>query len=111
MPPALAVATDPRVAALVLLAPATPWYREEGALDAVAVPVLMMGGDRDEITTPWHAEVVEKGLTAAAPLEHGVIAGAGHFSFLSPYPPELIGPDALRRSTRTASTARRSTRR
>lgn len=91
---ALAVATDPRVAALVLLAPATAWYREEGALDAVAVPVLMMSGDRDEITTSWHSEVVEKGLGSAAPLEHRVVPGAGHFSFLSPYPPELIGPDA-----------------
>jgi predicted dienelactone hydrolase len=93
VPRALAVASDPRVAALVLLAPATAWFRERGALDAVAVPVLMMSGDRDEITTPWHAEVVENGLTAAAPLEHRVIAGAGHYSFLSPYPPEMIGPD------------------
>lgn len=91
---ALAVASDPRVAALVLLAPATAWFREPGALDAVAVPVLMMSGDRDEITTAWHSEVVEKGLGAAAPLEHRVVPGAGHFSFLSPYPPELIGPDA-----------------
>lgn len=94
VPRPLAVAADPRVAALVLLAPATAWFREEGALDAVAVPVLMMSGDRDDITTPWHARVVETGLTAAAPLEHRVVAGAGHFSFLSPYPPGMIGPDA-----------------
>lgn len=37
---------------------------------------------------------LERGLTAAAPLEHRVVAGAGHYSFLSPYPPEMIGPDA-----------------
>jgi predicted dienelactone hydrolase len=92
VPRALAVASDRRVAALVLLAPATPWFREEGALDAVAVPVLMMSGERDDVTTAWHAEVVEKGLTAAAPLEHRVVAGAGHYSFLSPYPPEMTGP-------------------
>lgn len=91
-PRALAVASDPRIAALVLLAPATAWFREEGALDAVAVPVLMMSGDRDEVTTPWHAQIVEDGLTAAAPLEHRVVEGAGHHSFLSPYPPEMIGP-------------------
>jgi predicted dienelactone hydrolase len=89
---ALAVASDPRVAALVLLAPATAWFRREGALDAVAVPVLMMSGDRDEVTTAWHARIVEEGLTAAAPLEHRAVAGAGHNSFLSPYPPEMVGP-------------------
>lgn len=94
VPRPLAVEADPRVAALVLLAPATPWFREPGALGAVRVPVLMMSAQHDDITTAWHAEVVEKGLTAAAPLEHRVIAGAGHHSFLSPYPPELIGPDA-----------------
>ena len=105
----LAVASDPRVAALVLLAPAAAWFREPGALDAVAVPVLMMSGDRDEITTAWHAGLVEKGLGGAAPLEHRLVAGAGHFSFLSPYPPEMIGPDAPRRSIPRASTARRST--
>ncbi len=90
-PRALAVASDPRVAALVLLAPATAWFRGEGALDAVAVPVLMMTGDRDDVTTAWHARIVDEGLSSAAPLEHRVVAGAGHHSFLSPYPPEMTG--------------------
>ena len=88
----VAVEPDPRVAALVLLAPATAAFRMEGALDAVAVPVLMLTGERDQVTTARHAEIVATGLPDGAPLEHHVIARAGHNSFLSPYPEEMAGP-------------------
>lgn len=86
------VEPDPRVAALVLLAPATAAFRGEGALAGVAIPVLMLTGERDEVTTGTHAEIVARGLPAGTALEHHVIANAGHNSFLSPYPEEMTGP-------------------
>ncbi len=92
VPRPVEVTPDPRVAALVLLAPATAWFREPGALDAVSAPVLMLSGECDESTPAWHAELVEKGLSAGADLEHHVVANAGHNSFLSPYPDEMTGP-------------------
>jgi predicted dienelactone hydrolase len=88
----VAVEPDPRIGALVLLAPATAAFRQEGALGGVRVPVLMLTGERDEVTTGVHAQIVATGLPARAPLEHHVIAGAGHNSFLSPYPAEMTGP-------------------
>lgn len=83
------VAPDDRVRALVLLAPATPWFRAPGALAGVRVPVLMYSGSADEHTGAWHAGLVVDGV---AEVEHVVVEGAGHFSFLSPFPPELVGP-------------------
>ena len=88
----LLVEHDPRVRALVLLAPATLWFMAEGALAGVQVPVLMRTGEKDTVCDPFHARVVELGLPPSARLDHQVIANAGHFSFLSPYPPEMKSP-------------------
>jgi pimeloyl-ACP methyl ester carboxylesterase len=38
--------------ALVLLAPASAWFRNEGALSAVNIPLLMLFGEKDEYTPP-----------------------------------------------------------
>lgn len=86
------VRPDDRVAALVLLAPATAWFMTGGALDAVRVPVLMLTAEHDEHTPPWHAEIVRNGLPAETPVEHRVVANAGHYSFLSPFPEKMTGP-------------------
>jgi predicted dienelactone hydrolase len=88
-PAPVPVTPDGRVRAVVLLAPATPWFREPGALDGVRVPVLMLTGSADEHTDAWHAGLVVDGV---ADVDARVVEGAGHFSFLSPFPPELIGP-------------------
>jgi len=80
------VTPDERVKALVLLAPATPWFKGHGALQAVDVPILMLTGEKDEYVTEWHANVVKWGLDERVLLEHRVVPGAGHYSFLSPYP-------------------------
>jgi predicted dienelactone hydrolase len=89
----LAVEHDPRVRALVLLAPAVPWFMGPGALARVHVPILMLTGEHDQATSPWHAQVVTRGLPATTRIEHRVVAGAGHFAFLTPFPPERVGPD------------------
>ena len=75
-----------RVKALVLLAPATVWYMEPRALSGVRVPILMLTGEKDRHTPPIHAEIVKRGVADPALVEHRVIANAGHFSFLTPFP-------------------------
>ncbi|HEU0053799.1 MAG TPA: alpha/beta fold hydrolase [Longimicrobium sp.] len=87
------VAADPRVRALVLLAPATPWFLPEGSLAEVRVPILLRASEQDAISPSWNAEIVINGVADAARVEHAVVPGAGHFSFLSPFPPAMVRPD------------------
>lgn len=89
----IAVAHDPRVAALVLLAPAVVWFHAPGSLDAVNVPVLMLAGEQDSITPPrYHADLVARHLPHRASLDYRQVTGAGHYSFLSVFPPEMQQP-------------------
>ena len=91
-PAPVPVTPDERVRALVLLAPATPWFRAPGSLGHVRVPVLLLSGTEDEYTGAWHAGIVVDGVADPARVDHRVVAGAGHFSFLSPFPADLVGP-------------------
>ncbi|MBC8070821.1 MAG: hypothetical protein IAG13_21015 [Deltaproteobacteria bacterium] len=87
---ALEVEHDDRVCALVLLAPATVWFMAEGALqDVHGVPILMRTGDKDSHADASQARVVERGLPDATLLDHVVVPGAGHYSFLSAYPEDM----------------------
>jgi predicted dienelactone hydrolase len=87
------VAPDPRLRALVLLAPATPWFRLPGALAGVRLPILMRSGERDQIAPPGYmTPIVLGGLPAETPIDHRVVPNAGHYSFLSPWPPALRSP-------------------
>jgi predicted dienelactone hydrolase len=92
---ALRVEHDPRVRALVLLAPATGWYMGEGALAAVTVPIFVRTGDEDIWTPPIHGEIVERGVPDRAKVDLRVVPRAGHFSFMTPYPDDLRRPDVL----------------
>lgn len=87
------VVPDARVRALVLLAPATPWLMGPGALADVALPILMFTGDQDPHAPPGYADIVVRGVPDPARIEHHIIANAGHFSFLSPFPPPMTRPD------------------
>ncbi len=91
----VAVEHDARVRALVLLAPATPWFMAEGALADVTVPILMRTGERDSLTDASHALIVERGIPDPSRLDHQVVPNAGHFSFLSAYPPAMTSPAIL----------------
>jgi len=82
------VTPDARVKALVLLAPATPWFMAPGALEAVRVPILILTGEKDEMAPAWHAEIVKRGVPGRTPVEHRTVPNAGHYSFLSPFPME-----------------------
>ena len=89
---AIHVEPDDRVAAVVLLAPATPWFMAGGALHDVQVPVLMLTAEHDPHTPAEHATILLEGLPPEAWVEHRVVANAGHFSFLAPFPPEMATP-------------------
>lgn len=91
---AIPVPHDPRVSALVLLAPAAIWFHAPGALDAVHVPVLMRAGAQDTVAPPpHHADLVARQLPRRDLLDSGAVAGAGHFSFLSVFPLQMQQPD------------------
>jgi predicted dienelactone hydrolase len=83
------VVADPRVRALVLLAPATVWYLPEDSLSNVTVPILMLIAEHDPFTPRWHADVVLDRVPDRAQVTCRVIENAGHFSFLSPFPPQM----------------------
>jgi predicted dienelactone hydrolase len=83
---------DARVGALVLLCPATFWFIR-GSLSAVRAPILIVTGEKDEITPASHAAAVIGGVPDAALVEHRVIPGAGHFSVMSRFPPEMCRPE------------------
>ncbi|MCC3156851.1 alpha/beta fold hydrolase [Hymenobacter sp. 15J16-1T3B] len=85
-------AADARVRALVLLAPALPWFMAEGSLGGVHLPVLALAGEQDEHIPPVFVEQVLRGLPDASRLDYRVVANAGHFSFLSPFPPARVSP-------------------
>ncbi|MCA9539066.1 MAG: alpha/beta fold hydrolase [Myxococcales bacterium] len=87
------VESDPRVSALVLLAPATPWFMAGGALAAVEQPIFMRTGEQDIVTPEWHADIVRTGVPDPQRVDHRVVPGAGHFSFQSPFPPEMLRSD------------------
>ncbi|MCU6498362.1 alpha/beta fold hydrolase [Rugamonas sp. A1-17] len=91
-PQPVPVRADLRVHALVLLNPATFWFIP-GSLQAVHVPILMRTGEKDDITPAEHAEKIIAGVADAALVEHREIAGAGHFAFMSKFPPEMTRPN------------------
>lgn len=84
---------DARVKALVLLAPATPWFRVRGSLEAVTAPILMVASYADE-TAPYFymCQNVLDGLKPSHPVDYRLVEGASHYGFLSPWPDAMKGP-------------------
>ena len=91
-PQPIPVMSDARVRALVLLAPATVWYRAAAALRNVHVPILLLTGDKDEWTPDFHAQIVLNGVADRQRVQHHIVENAGHYSFLSPFPAARTGP-------------------
>ena len=92
LPLSIPTTSDDRVRALVLLAPATPWYQAAGALREVRIPVLLLTAERDEFTPDFHAQIVLNGVADRRQVTHRVIKNAGHYSFLSPFPLARVSP-------------------
>lgn len=89
------VVPDLRVRALVLLAPATAWYLPEDSLKNVTVPILMLIAEHDPYTPRWHADLVLADVADKDQVTCRVIENAGHFSFLSPFPPRIRNANFL----------------
>ena len=89
------VTSDQRVQSLVLLAPATVWFRVEGALKNVDMPILMLDAEQDQYTPYFHAQIVLQGVAHPQQVEYRTIENAGHFSFLSPFPEVMKNPTFL----------------
>jgi len=88
-PKQVSVTPDPRVKALVLLAPAAVWFKADGALSEVNIPILMLVGEKDEYTPSYHAQIILVGVPDYAKVQYRIIKNAGHFSFLSPFPESM----------------------
>ncbi len=84
---------EPRLRALVLLAPATPWFSAADSLRSVTIPILMLIGEKDGITPRWHADLVIRGVADPSQVTCRIIPNAGHFSFLSPFPESMRQPN------------------
>ncbi|WP_214483668.1 alpha/beta fold hydrolase [Bacillus sp. SM2101] len=80
------VTPDYRIKSLVLLAPASVWFKDKGALDDINIPILMYVGEKDQITPSFHADIILNGIPDSTTILHKIVKNAGHFSFLSPFP-------------------------
>jgi predicted dienelactone hydrolase len=87
------VDADPRVKSLVLLAPATPWFRLRGALDRVHAPILMMASYHDALAPYFYmCQLVLDGVPDVTKVDYRLVENAGHYSFLSPWPDSMKSP-------------------
>ena len=91
-PEPVPVTPDARIRSLVLLNPATFWFIA-GSLRPVNLPILIRTGEKDEITPIEHAHKIIEGVAHPELVEHQDIAGAGHFAFMSKFPPEMTRPN------------------
>jgi pimeloyl-ACP methyl ester carboxylesterase len=89
---AVAVLSDQRARAMVLLAPACVWFRSDGALADVDVPIFMRTAEKGEIAPSLHIDVIKRGIRDPARVDHRVIPNAGHHAFQSPFPSAMTRP-------------------
>jgi pimeloyl-ACP methyl ester carboxylesterase len=88
----VSVTPDKRFDRLVLLAPATDFFRVPGALDGVRLPILALAGTEDDITPPAQVEFLNDAIEAPATVEVYIVEGAGHFTFMNDPPPQATDP-------------------
>lgn len=91
-PAPVTITPDPRIKSLVLLNPATFWFIA-GSLRRVDLPILLRTGEKDDTTPIEHANKIIEGVARPALVEHKDIPGAGHFAFMSKFPPEMTRPN------------------
>jgi predicted dienelactone hydrolase len=78
------VSPDPRIKAIVLMAPGTGWFMN--SLQKVTIPVLLLAAEHDIITPKWNADIVLNGVPDRSQVSFRMVENAGHFSFLSSFP-------------------------
>jgi len=86
------VAPDPRVGALVLMAPACGFFLAPGALQQVSAPLLTLTAEHDPLTPDSEIRVALAGVPDQSRISIRTVPNAGHFSFLSPFPRSMHNP-------------------
>lgn len=86
------VQADARFRAAVLMAPATDYYRAPGALEKITIPLLVLAGDKDDMTPAHAIQETLRHLPDSVAREFVTVPRAGHHSFLSPFPEMLRRP-------------------
>ena len=87
------VRPDPRFRAAVLMTPASAYYRGPGALEKVSGRFLVLTGEKDDVTPSEDIRQDLRTLPPTASSEFVVVRGAGHYSFVSPFPAFMRSPD------------------
>jgi predicted dienelactone hydrolase len=85
----LAVAHDARIGALVLMAPACGPFLAPGALAAVTAPILALTAEHDLLTPDSEVRAALAAVPDPTQVTLRRVPNAGHFSFLSPFPPGI----------------------
>src|SRR6185437_2126838 len=90
------VQNDPRVKALVLMAPAAAYYIPENSLNKANIPTLLLIAEQDQITPKkWTSDIILNGVADKSKVTLKIISNAGHFSFISPFPTAMKNPNFL----------------
>ncbi|HTV76854.1 MAG TPA: hypothetical protein VMF03_01245 [Steroidobacteraceae bacterium] len=88
----IGVPHDGRIGALVLLAPACAFFLAPRSLAAVTAPILALTAQHDELTPDAQIRAALAGVADPARVSIDTVPDAGHFSFLSPFPRSMHGP-------------------
>jgi pimeloyl-ACP methyl ester carboxylesterase len=80
---------EARFQRLVLMAPATDFFRAPGALDAVKIPIQVWAATKDVITPPAQATFLSQALSDRTAVDLHVVEAADHFSFMNVRPPQI----------------------
>lgn len=87
---------DARLKALVLMAPAAPYFMHPHSLEQVNIPILLLIAEKDAILPKiWTEDIIRQGVADATKLSSVTIKNAGHFSFISPFPASMTQPGFL----------------
>ncbi|HBS30854.1 MAG TPA: alpha/beta hydrolase [Parvularcula sp.] len=73
---------------LMLLAPATDFFRAPHSLDQISVPIHVWAGTQDAITPPAQAIFLERELSSRMSVDVRLVEGADHFAFMDHPPPK-----------------------
>ena len=78
---------DRRLVALALLAPPLGYFAAPGALDGLALPLMLRVGSADMVTPPASCDPFVAMLAGRCSLDFALVEHADHFSFMDERPP------------------------
>ncbi len=83
---------DPRVKAIVLMAPVGVMYKSENALENVDATMLLLSAEKDtQLIEANHADLIARNYKHKNKLTYRTIKNAGHYSFITPFPESMKG--------------------